>query len=171
MRVAERFYAPTGGSTIRKASPAGSPGGRRGLRSVGGSLLVVTPRTKRIAVRTLAAVGAAAALSPGWRGRLVPATHDEILEAAARVRGIGVSIADGTDTGGRFDLQYLGSGWAALLPAAGLRAAVPRIVPPDFAAHVPPPVGGVQRADSYHRIVTEWHWPWWRPGGGLDVSR
>lgn len=169
MRPEESAGRLSAGAACAAADPARlPPDGTGGWRRVYSR--AVKP-SRRTALRTLAALAAAALLAPGWAGRLAPATHDEILEAASRVRGLGVSVPDPAAPDARFDLQYLGSGWAALLTSFGLRGVVPQLVPPDFAAHVPPAVGGVQRADGYHRVVTTWHWPWWRPGGGLDLTR
>jgi hypothetical protein len=115
----------------------------------------------------VAAAGAAAVLAPGWRGSLVPVDHDEILAAAGRSRTqLGVSRPG--DAGAEWHLQYLDSYAVRWLDELGLRRRAPWLVAPDFVAHVPPSAGGVVRADAYFRVATRTHWPWWRPGGGVE---
>lgn len=122
---------------------------------------LLRPRWKPVVL----AVAAAAALAPGWAAEFVPEDHEAILDAAGRSRSqLGVTRA-GEAAGEEWHLQYLDSGWVALLDELGLRRRAPALVPPDFAAHIPP---GSDRADGYFRVASRWHWPWWRPGGGLD---
>ncbi len=123
---------------------------------------------RRGLVWTGAAAAALLAL-PGWRGSLVPCTHDEILSAAA-LHGapFGVSVP-GAEPGEEWHAEYLDSGLARLLADVGMRGVAPSLVPPDFAAHVPAaPGGGVQRADAWYRVETSRRWPWWWPGGGMS---
>lgn len=127
--------------------------------------------SRRTWVRAGLAVAAAAALAPGWSGRLVPVEHDAVLAAASRASSsIGVS-RDGSGRGDSWHAQYLDSGFARFLCDAGFRRSATRLVPPDFVAHIPGPVGPVPlatRADGYFAVETALRWPWWRPGGGVD---
>jgi hypothetical protein len=125
---------------------------------------VVPPRpTWKLAV---AAALACAALAPGWSGTLVPVAHDDVLAAASRSRSqLGVSRPG--EAGEEWHVQYLDSYAVRWLDELGLRRRAPWLVAPDFVAHVPPAAGGVVRADAYFRVETRWHWPWWRPGGGV----
>jgi hypothetical protein len=116
--------------------------------------------------RVALAVAVAAVCLPGWSAVLVPVAHDEILASAARSDGT-VGVVAASDASGEWHAQYHRSGWARLLTAAGLRRAVPSLVPPEFAAHVPASPGLTQRADGYFRVETTVRWPWWRPGGGV----
>jgi hypothetical protein len=119
----------------------------------------------------LAALCGTVLLLPGWRGVLVETPHDDVLAAAREAvpdRVFGVTRPaelDGGRDGGEWHAQYHGSLAARLLRGAGMGASLTRIVPPAFAAHVPP---RAERADGYFRIETALHWPWWRPGGGVD---
>lgn len=123
------------------------PAARRRLRWAAAALLVV-------------------AILPGWSAVPVPVAHDEVLASAARSDG-SVGVVAVSDASGEWHAQYHRSGWARLLSALGMRAALPALVPPDFAAHVPRSGGTSPRADGYFRLETSWHWPWWRPGGGV----
>jgi hypothetical protein len=119
-------------------------------------------RRRRIAG---AALAAAVALAPGWRAALVPEDHEAILAAASRSRSqIGVALP-GDLAGEAWHVQYLDSYWVRVLDEVGLRGSASSLVPPDYAAHIPP---GTDRADGYFRVLGEWHWPWWRPGGGVE---
>jgi len=112
----------------------------------------------------LATVAAAAVVSPGWSARLVPADHEDLLAEASRSRSqLGVSRAGDTPDE-EWHLQYLDSWAVRVLDEMRIRGKAPALVPPDFAAHIPP---GSDRADGYFRLETSWHWPWWRPGGGV----
>lgn len=114
--------------------------------------------------KRLALACAVAALVPGWSGRLVPAVHDDLLAEAARSR-TQLGVTRGGAAGEEWHLQYLDSWPVRMLDELGLRPHAARFVPPTFVAHLPP---GSDRADGYFRVATRWHWPWWRPGGGLD---
>ena len=124
----------------------------------------------------LAALCGTALLLPGWRGRLVAAPHDDVLAAArgaapdsvfgvSRVAGSGG--APGSAAGGTWHAQYHDNRVAGLLRRAGMGASLTRLIPPAFVAHIPP---RAERADGYFRVETSIHWPWWRPGGGLEWS-
>ena len=130
------------------------------------------PRLGRRSSAIIALIGLGA-LVPGWSGRLVRADHEAMLaEAAQSHTQLGVTRAGGSGdaddagaAGEEWHLQYLDSWPVRMLEEMGLRPQAAHIVPPTFVAHVPP---GADRADGYFRIETSWHWPWWRPGGGLD---
>jgi len=128
------------------------------------------PWTRRVWIRIGLGVVAAAALAPGWAGTLVPVPHDELIAAAARSgSAMGITRA-GEGRGDEWHLQYLDPRFARLLADVGLRGVLPSLVPPDFAAHVPAPVGPREvatRADGYYRVETSLRWPWWLPGGGV----
>ncbi len=97
----------------------------------------------------------------------MPVPHEEVLASAAASDGsVGVVAVSGA--AGEWHAQYHHSGWARLLSALGMRKALPSLVPPDFAAHVPAAGGASPRADGYFRVEATWRWPWWRPGGGVD---
>jgi hypothetical protein len=128
------------------------------------------PLSRRAWTRAGLGVLAAAALAPGWEATLVPVEHDEVLAAAAQAPSAFGVVRPGRGRGDEWHAQYLGGGFARLLADVGLRGAVPSLVPPDFAAHVPGPVGAQRvatRADGYFRVDARWRWPWWRPGGGV----
>jgi hypothetical protein len=110
---------------------------------------------------------AALALAPGWRATLAPVDHEEVLEAASRSRTQTGVTRPGDAPGEQWHLQYLDSWTVRMLDELGLRGRAPSVAPPTFAAHLP---AGSQRADAYYRVVTEGHWPWWRPGRGVDWS-
>lgn len=111
--------------------------------------------------------GAALLLAPGWSAVLVPAPHDEVLDAASRSRTQTGVTRPGDAPGEEWHLQYLDSWTVRMMDELGLRKQAPRVAPPDFAAHVP---AGSERADAYYRVASRVHWPWWRPGGGMDWS-
>jgi len=114
----------------------------------------------------LALVGVAVA-APGWRATLYPVSHEELLaaaRAAAAVRVFGISLADGPNSE-RWHAQFVGRALPVVLHDLGVRGALPSLVPPDYAAHIP---AGAERADGYYEVVAETHWPWWRPGGGVE---
>jgi len=120
-------------------------------------------RRRLILVSVLVAIG----LAPGWRASLSPVEHEELLAAsresdAARV--FGISLSDGPRSE-RWHAQYVGRSLPMILHDLGVQAALPSLLPPDFAAHL---AVGAERADGYFRVVTEAHWPWWRPGGGVS---
>jgi hypothetical protein len=117
-------------------------------------------------LRAIAVAALAAACLPGWSAVPVAVDHDLILESAARSDGT-VGVVAESGPGGEWHAQYHGSGWARLLSALGVRGALPSLVPPDFAAHIPGGGGLSPRADGYYRIETTIRWPWWRPGGGV----
>jgi hypothetical protein len=114
---------------------------------------------------TAVAAAALALLAPGWRADLVRVPHEEALAAAARSRSQLGAVRAGDAPGEEWHVQYLDSWWARMLAELGLRARLPALVPPDFAAHV---AAGSARADGYFRADAAVHWPWWRPGGGVD---
>lgn len=118
--------------------------------------------------RILVGVGlAAGVLAPGWEARPVPVDHDTVLaEARRHAAPLGV-VAHRAEDGTEYHVEYLDSLPARVLTAVGLRRSAPALVPPAFGARIPPPVGGVQRADVYVRFETSLRWPWWRPGGGI----
>jgi hypothetical protein len=123
----------------------------------------VTRRRKLI----VAAFCGVVLLAPGWRAALQPVPHGQILAAvstAAPGDVFGVSVA-GAREGEVWHAQYHGSPFARLLRAAGVRSSLPSLVPPAYAAHIPV---GAERADGYYRVAAAAHWPWWRPGGGVD---
>ncbi len=109
-------------------------------------------------------------LSPGWRGELVPVPHEEVLLKAAEFDADEVfgAVRAGSVEGEEWDVQYMGSRVANALALLNLRGLATRLVPPAYAAHVPP--GGdlrPQRADAYFRVEAHVRWPWWWPGGGV----
>jgi len=111
----------------------------------------------------------AAVLLPGWSARLEPVDHEAVL-AAARSASPGdvFGVArPGARDGETWHAQYHDSVVARVLHGAGLRGALPGLLPPAFAAHIPV---GAERADGYFRVRTSVHWPWWWPGGGVDWS-
>lgn len=109
-------------------------------------------------------------LPPGWAGVLVPVRHEELIREAARHDAdevFGVSLP-GERPGEEWHAQFMGSGIAQFLDLLALRRAAPSLVPPRYAAHVPPGIAGLpQRADGYFRVETSLRWPWWWPGGGV----
>ena len=121
---------------------------------------------------------AAAALAPGWKGSLVPVDHDEILLRSARADAsdvFGVS-RPGEREGEEWHAQYIESGMANALEDLHLRGLAMKLVPPQYVAHIPTQtkIGGVTLpglADAYFSVATSMHWPWWWPGGGLDLRR
>ncbi|MCE9638130.1 MAG: hypothetical protein K8T90_20705 [Planctomycetes bacterium] len=121
---------------------------------------IFTPGRRRL----LVAFAAGAVLAPGWSGRLVPVDHDLLLDEAGRSHNQTGVTRPGAAPGEEWHLQYLDSWPARVLDEFGLRARSSWLVPPDFVAHIP---AGSARADGYYRNVTSWHWPWWRPGGGV----
>ena len=117
----------------------------------------------------LVALLACALLGPGWRGELVAVEHAELLSAARAskaARVFGISLGD-PPLGERWHAQYVGRSLPVVFHDLGLRKSLPALVPPDFAAHLP---AGAERADAYYRVSVALHWPWWRPGGGVDWS-
>lgn len=105
-------------------------------------------------------------LLPGWSGRLVPTQHDAILRAA-RQRSTEVSLSvPGERPGERWHLTYMNDDAADFLQSLRMRKFAPSLLAPDFAAHIP---AGSIRADGYYAVETRVHWPWWWPGGGLDL--
>jgi hypothetical protein len=130
----------------------------------------LSPRAKRILLISGAALPFAL---PGWRGELVPVEHDAILADAARYDAgdvFGVSLA-GEKEGEEWHAQFMGSRPAAALDALALRKLAPRLVPPDYVAHIPPGTDALpSRADAYFRVVVHARWPWWWPGGGVDLA-
>lgn len=128
------------------------------------------PPSRRVSARLGLALLAAAALAPGWEATLVPVPHDDVLAAASRASSALGVVRPGSGRGDEWHVQYLDSGAARLLADLGLRRALPSLLAPDFAAHVPGPVGPREvatRADGYFRVEPDLRWPWWRPGGGV----
>ena len=125
---------------------------------------------RRTWVRVALGVALAAALAPGWQGTLVPVPHDDVIDAASRSGSAMGVVRAGDGRGDEWHVQYLDPGLARLLADLGMRGALPSLVPPDFVAHVPAPVGPKEvatRADGYYRVETSLRWPWWLPGGGV----
>lgn len=122
--------------------------------------MTISPSRRRALVLVLAS----AALAPGWAGRLEPVDHDLLLDEAGRSHNQTGTVREGDVPGEQWHLQYLDSWPARMLDEFGLRGRASSLVPPDFVAHIPP---GSARADGYYRAVASWHWPWWRPGGGV----
>jgi hypothetical protein len=131
----------------------------------------LSPRAKRALWISCAALPFAL---PGWRGELVPVAHDEILADAARYDAgdvFGVSLP-GDAEGEEWHAQFLGSRPALALDALALRKLAPRLVPPAYMAHIPPGTDALpSRADAYYRVIAHTRWPWWWPGGGVDLAR
>ena len=116
----------------------------------------------------IAAVCAAPVLlAPGWRATLEPTSHDALLATmrSADPEGVFGVSRRGRQRGEEWHAQYAGGGLPRLLRALGVRGALPALVPPRYAAHVP---AGAERADGYFSVRATAHWPWWRPGGGVD---
>lgn len=127
--------------------------GRRGYRS----RIVRLPRKIWV---PLASVAACVLLAPGWRGRLSPAQVS--IPHAATVTGASrAGEADGED----WHASYVGRPGPTALGAVLPDAVLLRVFAPDYVAHIPP---GSVKADGYFAVEQELHWPWWRPGGGLD---
>lgn len=128
----------------------------------------ISPEVKR---RLLLVPVAVLVLAPGWSGRLVPIEHDEVLRECRRHDAGEVFGAsrDGDVAGEEWHAQYVASPAARFLDALNLRGFATRVVPPMFAAHIPPGMDLLpERADAYFRVETSWRWPWWWPGGGVD---
>ena len=120
-----------------------------------------------VTVHTAKARGAeqpAAGASPSAAGANESAAGAEPSAAGAEPSAAGAAS-------GEWHAEYIDSGLARMLAACGMRGFAPSLVPPDFAAHVPPSAGALRPADGYFRVETAWHWPWWRPGGGVLWQR
>lgn len=108
---------------------------------------------------------------PGWRGDLVPVPNDQVILASAQFDAGDVfgTSRPGEREGEEWHAQYMGSGAARFLDLLGLRRFATHLVPPAFAAHIPPGSDKLpHRADGYYRVETHLRWPWWWPGGGVD---
>ena len=133
--------------------------------------MYLSPRAKRVLWISCAALPF---LLPGWRGELVPVAQEQILREAARHDAgdvFGVTLP-GEREGEEWHAQFMGSRAAAALDALALRKLAPRLVPPAYMAHIPPGTDALAtRADGYFRVVAHLRWPWWWPGGGVDLAR
>ena len=108
---------------------------------------------------------------PGWSGKLVPVDHDEILIASAKFDAGEVFGASrsGDVPGEEWHAKYMGNAAADILELFNLRGLTVHVAAPAYAAHIPPGRDDVPvRADAYFRVETNWRWPWWWPGGGVD---
>lgn len=136
-----------------------------------GTLSTVPIRLGRRTRIALAAGGVAVALAPGWRGTLVEIPHEVVLGRARRAPAgsvFGVTrpvVREGAATGEEWHASYVDRALAGFLAGVGLRGVLTKLSPPDHVAHVP---AGARRADGYFDVEAAAHWPWWRPGGGLD---
>jgi len=111
-------------------------------------------------------------LLPGWRGELVPVPHEEVILDASKYDADDVIPATrpGARPGEEWHMQFLGSRWATLFDRLNLRDFATRVAPPKYVAHIPPGLDDLpERADGYFRVETTMRWPWWWPGGGLDL--
>ena len=105
-------------------------------------------------------------LLPGWRAELVPVPRETILGEARRVADFEVfGVSRPGKAGDTWHAQYIARPLATRLHNVGVEARLPAFCAPDFVAHIP---RGAVRSDATYRVVTEVHWPWWRPGGGID---
>jgi hypothetical protein len=128
----------------------------------------VSPETKK---RLWIAAAVAPFLLPGWRGDLHPVPHEEILIESRKFDADDVigAIRDGDAPGEEWHLEFMGSRAAAFFDLLNLRGLATHLVPPRFAAHVPPGADALpERADAYYRVETRTRWPWWWPGGGVE---